>query len=171
MLELVTWYNNPGILQSRMNGRFPTIMMIAHTPSMTGLIKVWHALMVKSEHPVANHRDIAAARSYQETSRLAFAQDFKVWANKRPAFNILQVPTDGPFHKARIWYSQFYNPRSKAADTQKRVNGIYTSKGHAPRASPLNSTRVSVFPRRRPGFANGRGPAVVFCTVLFGRGA
>ncbi len=132
ILELVTWYNNPGILQSRMHGRFPTIMMIAHTPVDDGVIKVWHSLMVKSQNPVANHRDVAAARAYQETSRLAFAQDFEIWSNKRPAFTILQIPSDGPFHKIRIWYSQFYNPRTAAPDIQKKVNGVHASKGKAP---------------------------------------
>jgi len=84
--------------------------------------------MVKSQHDIATPQDIAVARAYQESSRLAFAQDFEVWGNKRPAINILQVPTDGPFHKGRIWYSQFYNPREKAAAIQKRVNGMHVSK-------------------------------------------
>lgn len=127
LLELRTWYTGPGILMSRMWGHLPSVMMIAHTPVEDGVIKVWHALCVKSPHAVANHRDMAMARAYQETSRLAFAQDFEVWANKRPAFNILQIPADGPFHKGRIWYSQFYNPRAKAGDIQRRVNGLHPS--------------------------------------------
>jgi 3-ketosteroid 9alpha-monooxygenase subunit A len=136
LLELKTWYDGPGILRSRMWGHFPSIMMIAHTPVDDGVIKVWHSLMVKSPHAVANAQDVAVARAYQEASRLAFAQDFEVWANKRPALNILQIPADGPFHKGRIWYSQFYNPRAKAADIQKRVNGIHVSKA---RPSPAKA--------------------------------
>jgi 3-ketosteroid 9alpha-monooxygenase subunit A len=136
LLELKTWYDGPGILRSRMWGHFPSIMMIAHTPVDDGVIKVWHSLMVKSPHVVANAQDVAVARAYQEASRLAFAQDFEVWANKRPALNILQIPADGPFHKGRIWYSQFYNPRAKAADIQKRVNGIHVSKA---RPSPAKA--------------------------------
>ena len=128
LLELKTWYTGPGILMSRMWGHFPSIMMIAHTPVDDGVIKVWHSLMVKSPHDIATPQDVAVARAYQESSRLAFAQDFEVWGNKRPALNILQVPTDGPFHKGRIWYSQFYNPRDRAAAIQKRVNGIHVSK-------------------------------------------
>jgi len=127
LLELRTWYTGPGILMSRMWGHLPSIMMIAHTPVDDGVIRAWHALMVKSPNAVATHRDVAMARAYQETSKLAFAQDFEIWSNKRPAFTILQVPTDGPFHKGRIWYSQFYNPRARAADIQKRVNGIHAT--------------------------------------------
>jgi 3-ketosteroid 9alpha-monooxygenase subunit A len=129
LLELVTWYTGPGILLSRMLGDFPTIMMIAHTPVDDGVIKVWHALMVKSSNAVATEDDVRAARAYQEESRLAFAQDFEIWSNKRPAFNILQVPGDGPFHKLRIWYKQFYNPREDAGIFHQRANGIYVSRG------------------------------------------
>lgn len=69
------------------------------------------------------------ARAYQEASRLAFAQDFEIWANKRPCFNPMMVQGDGPFHKLRIWYKQFYNPRARAAEFQTRVNGIYVTRG------------------------------------------
>jgi len=37
------------------------------------------------------------------------------------------VPDDGPFHKGRLWYRQFYNPRARAAEFHKRVNGIHTT--------------------------------------------
>jgi len=134
LLELRTWYTGPGILMSRMWGHLPSIMMIAHTPVDDGVIRAWHSLMVKSPNDVATHRDVAMARAYQETSRQAFAQDFEIWANKRPAFTILQVPTDGPFHKGRIWYSQFYNPRAKAAEIQKRVNGVHATVRKVPGA-------------------------------------
>jgi 3-ketosteroid 9alpha-monooxygenase subunit A len=129
LLELETWYAGPGVLTSRMLGAYPTVMMIAHTPIDDGVIKVWHSLMVKSTHAVATEEDVAAARAYQEQSRLALAQDFDIWKYKRPCFNVLQVPTDGPYHKVRIWYKQFYNPRARAEDFQKRVDGISPVKG------------------------------------------
>jgi 3-ketosteroid 9alpha-monooxygenase subunit A len=55
---------------------------------------------------------------------VAFAQDFDVWANNRPALQILQVPGDGPFHKSRIWYRQFYNPRARKQEFLKQVEGV-----------------------------------------------
>jgi 3-ketosteroid 9alpha-monooxygenase subunit A len=56
--------------------------------------------------------------------RLAFAQDVEIWANKRACVKPLAIPADGPFGKVRIWYSQFYNPRDRAGDVHKRVNGL-----------------------------------------------
>ncbi len=129
LLETDTWYTGPGILNSRLLGKYPTLMLIAHTPVDDGVIKVWHALMVKSPNPVATEEDVKNARAYQEASRLAFAQDFEVWSNKQACFNPLQIPTDGPFHKVREWYKQFYNPRARAPEFHKRVDGRYTVKG------------------------------------------
>jgi 3-ketosteroid 9alpha-monooxygenase subunit A len=106
------------------------IMYICHTPVDDGSVHVWHGLLVKSANAVATAEDIANARAYQEASRLAFAQDFEVWGAKKACFSILQIPTDGPFHKARAWYKQFFNPRARVADLQKPVDGVYTVKTH-----------------------------------------
>lgn len=124
-----TWYTGPGILQSRMLGQHPSLMLIGHTPVDDGVVKVWHALMVKSEKPEADAADVERAQLYQESSRLSFAQDFEIWANKRACINPLVVPGDGPFGKVRIWYRQFYNPRARAAEFQKRVDGSVVTRG------------------------------------------
>ncbi len=117
-----TWYTGPGILMSRMEGTFPSIMLITHTPVEDGTVRAWHALLVKTN-------DVEMARGYQDGSRQAFLQDFDIWAHKRPCLQIMQVVGDGPFGKARIWYQQFYNPRAKAKDFQARVNGKMITKG------------------------------------------
>jgi 3-ketosteroid 9alpha-monooxygenase subunit A len=127
-LSTDTWYTGPGILNSRLVGAFETIMLITHTPVEDGVVKVWHALMVKSANRIATAEDVANARAYQEASRLAFAQDFDVWKHKRPCPNPLQVPTDGPFHKVRLWYRQFYNPRARVPDIHKQLNGVHLVK-------------------------------------------
>jgi 3-ketosteroid 9alpha-monooxygenase subunit A len=53
----------------------------------------------------------------------------KIWTHKRPALQIMQVSTDGPFNKSRIWYSQFYNPRERAPQILERVTGVHGVKG------------------------------------------
>jgi len=124
-----TTYHGPGYLLSYMAGRYPSIILIANTPVEDGVTRAWHALLVKSAHAVADQQDVVAARAFQEASRLAFAQDFEVWANKAPALKILQVNADGPFHLERIWYRQFFNPRARRLEFQKRVNGMHRIKG------------------------------------------
>ena len=117
-----TWYTGPGILQSTMEGEFPSLILICHTPVDDGTIHVWHALLVKTT-------DVPTARGYQAASLAAFSQDFEIWANKRACINPLMVKGDGPFHKVRIWYKQFYNPRARAAEFQARVTGTIETGG------------------------------------------
>ena len=122
-----TWYTGPGILLSTMEGQHPSVIMICNTPVEDGVVRVWYALMVKIANGRADEAGVSMARSYQDVALDAFAQDFELWQHKEPALTILQVPDDGPFHKERIWYRQFYNPRARAKEFQDRVNGIHTS--------------------------------------------
>ena len=124
-----TWYTGPGILQSVMVGANPSHMLIAHTPVDDGIIKVWYGLLVKVDNAEPTADDRALALAYEEAGVDAFAQDFEIWANKRPCLHPMMVRGDGPFDKVRIWYRQFYNPRAQAETFQKRVNGRYTTKG------------------------------------------
>jgi len=124
-----TWYTGPGILQSIMVGEMPSLMLIAHTPIDDGRIKVWYGLMVKAPHAEPSAADIELAKSYEQAGVFAFAQDFEIWANKRACTHPMMVRGDGPFDKLRVWYRQFYNPRSRAEEFQKRVNGHYVTKG------------------------------------------
>ncbi len=124
-----TWYTGPGILQSVMVGEYPSHMLIAHTPVDDGKVKVWHGLMVKVANETPTDEDVAMARGYQAASLAAFSQDFEIWGNKRACINPMMVKGDGPFDKMRIWYKQFFNPRARAGEFQKRANGKYVSRG------------------------------------------
>ena len=124
MLMTSTWYTGPGILLSKQQfGDKLIYEFIANTPVEDGKVQVWHATLYKAANTPPTEQDIAAARDVQANALAAFAQDFEVWKNKRPALNILQIVTDGPFAKGRLWYKQFYNPRAMAATFQEKVNG------------------------------------------------
>jgi len=128
LLETDTWYTGPGILLSRMEGKHPSVMMICNTPVEDGEVRVWFAVMARTadDHQPTREEE-AIARAYHETGLAAFAQDFELWKYKEPAISIMQVPDDGPFHKERIWYKQFFNPRARAPEFQNRVNGTHTT--------------------------------------------
>ena len=112
-----------------MSGQFPSIIMIAHTPVDDGVVKVWHALLVKVPNAEPTTDDVAMARAYQAAACAAFAQDFEIWSNKRPCINPMAVQGDGPIGKLRIWYRQFYSSRARAEEYQKRVNGTHVTRG------------------------------------------
>ena len=131
ILHTLTTYHGPGVLISDMTGYLESVLMICHTPISDGKVHVWHALLVKSASgsEVATVQDQITAKRFQESSRLAFMQDFEVWTNKAPCFNGMFLPSDGPFMKARIWYKQFYNARDKQDDYLKKCEGVYVPKG------------------------------------------
>lgn len=124
-----TWYTGPGLLLSRMNGYYSSLMMICHTPIEDGTLRAWHGLMVEPPNHPMNDEDKQAVPAFQEGSKMALLQDFDVWANKAPCLQIMQVPGDGPFGKARLWYKQFYNPRADVKKHQGNSNGHWVTKG------------------------------------------
>jgi 3-ketosteroid 9alpha-monooxygenase subunit A len=92
-------------------------------------VKVWYGLSVKVENDEPTDDDRTLAAGYEEAGVDAFAQDFEIWANKRACLGPMMVQGDGPFDKVRIWYKQFFNPRARAEEFQKRVNGRIVVKG------------------------------------------
>lgn len=125
MLMLDTWRTGPGILESDMQGRFPGFWLIASTPIDDGRERVWSGIMVQvndgTQAPSAE--DIAMAREFSMNAVHGLGQDVEIWANKRDCINPMALPADGPYGRLRTWYRQFFNPRDKAAELQKRVNG------------------------------------------------
>lgn len=122
-----TWYTGPALLQSRLAGELPALMMIAHTPIDDGRVRMWHALMVQCADPAAADGGVGTARAYQEASRQTLAQDVELWSFKRPIFQPLAIPADGPVGKVRQWYGQFYNTRDEAAKIHDRLRGKIVS--------------------------------------------
>jgi 3-ketosteroid 9alpha-monooxygenase subunit A len=134
ILHTDTTYHGPGVLISYLTGMFETVLLITHTPIDDGSIKVWHTLIVKSagDKARAGIADTVAARQFQESSRLAFMQDFEIWMNKGACLNALFLPSEGPFMKARIWYKQFYNPRVQKQEFLDQCEGVYVPRGMVP---------------------------------------
>lgn len=123
-LTTLTWYTGPGLLVSKQRfGPADGYEFIFNTPIEDGKVKAWHNNVSKAFNPVPTDEDIANAKMAQEGALAAFAQDFQIWANKRPAIKIMATPVEGNFRLGRIWYKQFYNPLAKAGEYHEKVNG------------------------------------------------
>lgn len=123
-LTTLTWYTGPGLLVSKQRfGPANGYEFIFNTPIEDGKVKAWHNNIAKAFNSPPNDEDKANAKLAQEGALAAFAQDFQIWANKRPALNIMATPAEGNFRLGRIWYKQFYNPRASANTFQEKVNG------------------------------------------------
>jgi 3-ketosteroid 9alpha-monooxygenase subunit A len=122
------YYSGPGLLCSRFEEAH-LAQLIAHTPIDDGSVRLWQATMMRSPKPVVDEAVRGALKHINDTMVHGLTEDYEVWANKRPAVQILRIPTDGPFLQARTWYSQFYNRRDKAAGILARVQGVHRVRG------------------------------------------
>ena len=121
-----TWYTGPGILLSKQCYKDVEMFeLIANTPVDDGVTKAWHAVLMCGKNAPPSKADVAAQRAAQEGALAAFATDFEIWKNKRPALKVMQLKTDGPFNTVRKWVSQFYMPREQARQLQQELNGVY----------------------------------------------
>jgi 3-ketosteroid 9alpha-monooxygenase subunit A len=124
-------YSGPGLLCSRYR-EAQMAQLIAHTPVDDGVSRLWQATMLRSPTGVADDAARAALKRINETMVHGLTEDYEIWSNKRPALQIMQLPTDGPFAQSRVWYSQFYNPRAKVPAIVARVQGLHAVRGMAP---------------------------------------
>lgn len=136
VLDVDAFYTGPGLLLARFSGETDAVQIICHTPTEDGATQIWHGLMTRARNSPPTMQDLELHRQYREAGLAAFSQDFAIWRTKGPAFDILRLPGDGPFHRSRAWYRQFYNPRAQAADYQRRADGTHHSSGVAP--APLS---------------------------------
>lgn len=132
VLNVDAFYTGPGILIARFSGETDAVQIICHSPKEDGETQVWHGIVTRARNTPANSTDIDLRNQYHAMGLASFAQDFAIWKTKGPAINILRLPTDGPFHRNRAWYRQFYNPRAMAADFQARADGVHHTSGMAP---------------------------------------
>jgi 3-ketosteroid 9alpha-monooxygenase subunit A len=111
--------------------------LICVTPVDDGSCRLWQASMMKA--PTGMDNDGARAQLAKLNASLAggLLRDAEVWRYKRAATQIMQLPSDGPFRQSRIWYSQFYQPRDKAAALLKRVTGRHIARGMPAFGEPI----------------------------------
>lgn len=127
----IAGYVGPGIAFGRFL-EMGAAQIICVTPIDDGTCRAWQTAMVKSPSGVVDD----AARAMRDKASALFGdgllRDGEVWAVKKPALHIMQLPSDGPFRQSRTWYSQFFNPRAKAAEIVGRVAGTHYAKGWPP---------------------------------------
>jgi 3-ketosteroid 9alpha-monooxygenase subunit A len=128
-ISTINSYVGPGVNFARFAG-LNAVEIIATTPIEDGVSRLWQCAMVK--RPEGMDEDHASELLIDLNQTFSYglgAQDGEIWANKRPATMVMQLPTDGPFRAGRIWYSQFFNPRDKAAEILEPIKGLHHVRG------------------------------------------
>jgi 3-ketosteroid 9alpha-monooxygenase subunit A len=143
-LDSDAFYTGPGVLVARYASETDAVQIILHTPVEDGVTQIWHGLFARAQSVPHAPADLAMQKGFYDTGLAAFAQDFAIWKTKEAAIQILRVPTDGPFQKARAWYAQFYNPRARAHDYQTKAEGLHKTRDMA--AHPSVTARTDTAP-------------------------
>lgn len=131
-LSTVNGYVGPGLNAARFL-EANACQLIAATPIEDGSARLWQTTMVKRPPGVSDEKALQIVDNFNQNMAKGLAhEDGEIWANKRAALQILQLPTDGPFRQARVWYSQFFNPRERTAEILDRVKGVHHIRGVPP---------------------------------------
>ena len=69
--------------------------------------------MIQSIPTLNEEENKAVIAEYTEMTQLSFKQDVEIWHNKFRVDNPLMCDGDGPLHKLREWYNQFYIDRDQ----------------------------------------------------------
>lgn len=123
------YYTGPSLLVGKYTGETDAMQLIFHTPKEDGSTEIWHNILTQNIDGYDEAANRELNRSYYDNGLAAFSQDFSIWETKEAAIQILMVGQDGPFHRLRQWYRQFYNPVADAPKWQERANGHHATSG------------------------------------------
>lgn len=129
VMDVDAYYQGPGLLVARYAGETEAVQLVFHTPKEDGVTQVWHGILTRAKTMPPGADDHTVNRQYHDVGLAAFSQDFAIWQSKAPAVQIMRMPGDGPFHRCRAWYRQFYNPRAQVAEFQARADGLHGTQG------------------------------------------
>ena len=90
-----------------------SIQLVSHVPIDRNSFTLRHGVKVQNIPNLSAEENKAVVAEYTEMTQLAFKQDVDIWHNKFRVDNPLLCDGDGPLHKLREWYDQFYVDRNK----------------------------------------------------------
>ena len=90
-----------------------SIQLVSHVPIDRDSFLLRHGVKVQNIPHLSEEENKAVIAEYTEMTQLSFKQDVDIWHNKFRVDNPLLCDGDGPLHKLREWYNQFYVDRNK----------------------------------------------------------
>jgi 3-ketosteroid 9alpha-monooxygenase subunit A len=96
-----------------------SIQLVSHVPIDRDSFMLRHGVKVQNIPGLSKEENKAVVAEYTEMTQLSFKQDVDIWHNKFRVDNPLLCDGDGPLHKLREWYDQFYVDRG---DVPKKLD-------------------------------------------------
>ena len=92
-----------------------SIQLVSHVPIDRDSFLLRHGVKVQNIPHLSEEENKAVIEEYTEMTQLSFKQDVAIWHNKFRVDNPLLCDGDGPLHKLREWYNQFYIDRNQVS--------------------------------------------------------
>lgn len=114
-------YEGPAYMTTYMKGSqggevMEVRLLVSHVPINTESFDLRFGVMVKKNPNLTEADNTAICDQYIEANREAFFQDVQVWHSKCRVDNPVLCAGDGPIHKVRSWYKQFYMDIAEVPD-------------------------------------------------------
>jgi len=113
ILKTVATYYGPAYMITEMSGEMNGIpveskLLVSHIPTSAESFDLRFGVMVKKFPGMSQEDCDAMVQGYVGLTQQAFFEDVHYWHTKRRVDNPLLCDGDGPIHKLRQWYQQFY---------------------------------------------------------------
>ncbi|MCG8314161.1 MAG: Rieske 2Fe-2S domain-containing protein [Pseudomonadales bacterium] len=113
ILKTVATYYGPSYMITEMTGEMDGVpveskLLVCHIPTSTESFDLRFGVMVKKFPGISQEDCDAMVKGYVQLSQQAFFEDVHFWHTKVRVDNPVLCDGDGPIHKLRQWYNQFY---------------------------------------------------------------
>lgn len=110
-------YYGPAYMNTYMSGKIGGMdvesrLLVTHVPISTESFDLRFGVMVKKNPNLTDAENSAMVEEYVKQNHTAFFQDVDIWHSKVRVDNPVLCDGDGPVHRLRRWYSQFYVNRA-----------------------------------------------------------
>ncbi len=115
-------YYGPAYMNTYMTGQIEgqtveSRLLVTHVPIDTESFDLRFGVAVRKVPGLSEEENNEIAKQYTEQNRTAFFQDVHIWHTKTRVDNPVLCDGDGPIHKLRQWYNQFYVDLADVPDT------------------------------------------------------
>lgn len=113
ILKTVATYFGPAYMITEMTGEMNGVpveskLLVSHAPISTESFDLRFGVMVKLFPGMSKADSDAMVNGYVQLTQQAFFEDVAYWHTKKRVDNPLLCDGDGPIHRLRQWYNQFY---------------------------------------------------------------
>ncbi len=113
---MMCWMTNEG-----QGMKQKSVQLVSHVPIDKDSFLLRHGVIVEKNESFTDEQNQEMVDMYTEMTQMSFKQDVEIWHNKVRVDNPLLCDGDGPVHKLREWYNQFYLDRSKVPSSLSKT--------------------------------------------------